>query len=154
MPKNYSKYVLGTLDTVPASESKDGTIITAGKYVTGVGTKFKSDKTIIEGDWIFAAGDMRRIERIMSDESAYLEEAFGSDIAVAEALVLTKASRAREISLFNSGGIATTIDGQPLAIGAGVSFAEENWYGGAQRDFPDPLLVDGATSSVDVLIVY
>jgi hypothetical protein len=154
MPKNHKKYVLSSLATVPASASKAGDITSAGRWVAGVGTEFKSDKTIVEGDWIFAGGEIRRIERIVSDESIYLEEAFTADIAVATALEVVKASRAREISLVNIGGATATVDGSNLIANASLSFDETMLYRGSQRDYPDPLVVDASTSDVDVLIVY
>jgi len=154
MPRNSKEYVLSTLDTVPASQAKAGqTVSTDGRYVTGVGTSFKSDPNIVEGDWIFADGEVRRIERIMSDTSAYLDEAFTAPL-VADNLFITKASRAREISLVNVGGAATTINGTVFSAGVSKTYGEDTMYGGVQRDFPDPLVIDGATSAIEVLIIY
>ena len=156
MPKNHTKYILSSEDTVPASAPRTGTIEVAldSQFVVGTGTEFKSDKRIVEGDWIFANGEVRRIERIISDESIYLEEAFTAAVDPATALLVTKASRAREISLVNIGGGAATIDGSALAAGGALIFDETMLYRGVQRDYPDPLVVDASLSDVDVLIVY
>ena len=161
MPKNHTKYILSSADatvpdTVPASAPRTGTIEVAldSQWVIGTGTEFKSDKRIVEGDWIFANGEVRRINRISSDESIYLEEAFTAAVTAGTALVVTKASRAREISMVNIGAGVATIDGSNLAAGGGLSFDETMLYRGVQRDYPDPLVVDASLSDVDVLIVY
>jgi hypothetical protein len=163
MPKNHQNYIIsaGQVDTVPAaSATKTGDIEVVGRWVTGNGTEFVSDKTIVEGDWIFVSYDpgagtvhrASRIERIASDESILLEDAFEDDVPAATSFKVTKASRAREMSVYNPDGGAL-VDGLALGAGAGLQFAEEMWYRGAQRDFPDPVVVDAVTA-VNVLIVY
>ena len=99
----------------------------------------------------------------MSDTSLLLEDVPTNALTlietplVAEALFITKASRAREISLVNIGANSASVDGVALGSDAGMSFAEEMLYGGVQRDYPDPLVVDATINggtSIDVLIVY
>lgn len=155
MPRNSAEYTLTTLDTVPASVSKSGTVdIAAGsRWVVGTATSFKSDKSIVEGDWIFVGGELSRIERIVSDTSMYLEDPIVGPI-VAQPLVTVKASRAREISLANIGGAGALINGNAFAAGVVKTYGETEWYGGAQRDFPDPMIVDASGTTVEVLIVY
>ena len=156
MPRNSHEYILSSLDTVPASLPQAGqTVDSSGQYVTGTATLFKSDKTIVEGDWIFSPvnREVRRIERIMSDTSAYLDEAFSADLS-GEDLYIVKASRAREISLANTGGADSTINKTRFTAGVTKTYAEEMMYRGAGRDFPDPVVIEGNLSDIEVLIIY
>ena len=153
MPKNHSKYILTTLDTIPSSVAKTGTLISEGKFVTGTGTKFKSE--VLVGDWVFdeAQGEMSRIITIMDDEKMYIEDAFTVDLAGIP-FISTAQSRMRELSIANRGGSNTTVDGEVFASLEVSTFGEEMMYKGAQRDFVDPVVVDGATSNITVQITY
>jgi hypothetical protein len=158
MPKNFENYQIpaSSIDTVPASIVKAGTVDSDGRWVTGTGTSFKSDKGIIEGDWIFSVTEkeVRRIERIASDGSVYLEEPFSNPLS-GENLRITKASRARELNVTDTTGGAS-IEGVVQSAGGGFAFAEEMQYRGAQRDYPDPVIADATAAGgpFNVFIVY
>jgi hypothetical protein len=152
--KNSVNGELTTLDTLPLSSAATGTMSSdfTTKWVFGVGTAFESEFN--DGDWIFDTtnNQIARIDRVISDTEIYLVDGFEIDVPAPIAFKKVEQSRAREISITNVGGSDTTIDGVTFKAGLAKSWSEAMLYNGAQRDFVDPLIVDGATSACSYLI--
>lgn len=154
MAKNSVNGELSAVDTLPLSSAATGTMSSDNttKWVFGVGTLFESE--FVDGDWIFDTtnNQLARIDRVISDTEIYLKDAFDTNVPVAIPFKKVAQSRAREISVTNIGGSDTTIDGATFKAGQNKSWQETMMYRGAQRDFVDPLIVDGSTSACSYLI--
>lgn len=152
--KNSVNGQLTTLDTIPLSLTATGTMSSdfTTKWVIGIGTAFLSE--FKDGDWVFDTtnNQIARIDRVISDTEIHLEDAFEANIAAPIAFKKVAQSRTREISVTNVGGVDTTIDGVTFKANLSKSWEEHMMYNGTQRDFVDPVIVDGATSACSYLL--
>lgn len=81
-PKAYGVVVNGTsfptIGSIPQATPKNGTIISQGKNVRGIGTSFTTQMQI--GQYIYAKNVVRRITLIISDTLLEINQAFPTDI--------------------------------------------------------------------------
>lgn len=140
-----------TKTTVPEYTTKSGTYTTSGKNVTGVGTSFKSQ--VRPGDWIADItnfDELRKVVSVTDDTHLTIDSPFQGDILVATT-VKTIRSRAKLISITNTGGSDATIDGNPLIPGETASFPKSNKNPNGS-DFIDPFIVVPGATTLHVLI--
>lgn len=150
--KNSINYnITTTKTTVPAYLTKTGTIVTSGKNVVGTGTLFVSE--VRPGDWIADINnfdELRKVKSITDNTHLTIDSPFAGDILAANPLRTIK-SRAKLVSLSNTGGSDATVDGTPLIPGETVSFPKSNKNPNGS-DFIDPFIVVPASTTVHVLI--
>ncbi len=155
--KNDIRYLLtNTKATIPASSDITGTISTNGLYITGVGTKFKTE--LQRGDWItdITNNEVRRVDSVLNDLAAVLTKAFTVDIIAGTTPNTIPNSQldVKQISYAIDGSLTNgKIDGVTLTAGSGETFGKT---GNSVRDvygFVDPVVADatGTTITVNIL---
>jgi len=151
--KNSKNYILSvTKTTVPAYATKTGTMVTSGKNVIGTGTLFVSE--VRPGDWLVDINnfdELRKVVSITSNTHMIIDSPFAGDILAANP-VRTVRSRAKMISLSNTGGSDATVDGVALIPGESNSYpkSDKNPNG---SDFIDPMIVVPGSTTVKVVIL-
>jgi hypothetical protein len=111
---------------VPNSNTKQGTISSNGKIITGTGTSFKSVSQVRVGDYIYSAlrNQVRRVTAIFSDTRLDIDKPFSTDIS-AQPLEVIKKHRS-EKSFSNTGTTtaklsALDFDNQNFVAGQNVT---------------------------------
>jgi len=141
--------VYTTKDTVPPSVSGTGTISTSTtKYTTS------ANNQLVVGDYVYnGAGEWRKVTRVDSPTTGFLESKFTSDLSGASLKIIKKnATKVSVISIaadqsaavpivFSNGGTFTLASGSTQTINA-------DKLGG---EFCSPIEVDGATGNGSVL---
>lgn len=153
--KNTKFSVLTGKQTVPASISATGTIVTSGITVTGTGTKFLSQ--MMAGSWIFSTtqNEIRKVVRVDSDLVAYIDKPFGSNVASTALLIIPESdTHIVTMTLIATSG-TPTIDG--IAYGGAltsipvITLTKEGRSTSSTRDFIDPVIVDATGGSMTVI---
>jgi hypothetical protein len=153
--KNTKVSVLTGKQTVPASVTKTGLIVTSGTAVTGTGTKFLSE--MMAGSWIYSAsqGEVRKVVRVDSDLAAYIDKAFTTDLTSAAPVIIPESdTHIVTMTLITTAG-SPTIDG--IAYGGALTpipvltLTKEGRSTSSTRDFIDPVIVDATSCSMTVI---
>lgn len=154
--KNTKFSVITGKQTVPESTSATGTIVTSGITVTGTGTKFLSQ--MMAGSWIYSStlGEVRKVVRVDSDLVAYIDKAFGANLASTALLIIPEANtHVVTMTLIATQG-SPTIDGIAYGgVGATsvpvITLTKEGRSTSSTRDFIDPVVVDATGCSMTVI---
>lgn len=154
--KNTLFYLVTGAQTVPANIAGTGTIVTLGTAVQGTGTKFKSEMAV--GSWLVSqsANEIRKIKSVESDTLAYMEQALSVDLGSSTPAIIP-ADKAKPVTISVSvpaGLTAGTVDNVALAAGTGLTFSKDSRDHSAARDIVDPILVNGTSTTMQVLIQY
>tara|TARA_R110002126_G_scaffold217897_2_gene363682 strand:+ start:400 stop:888 length:489 start_codon:yes stop_codon:yes gene_type:complete len=153
--KNTKFSVITGKQTVPASTPATGTIDTSGITVIGTGTEFLSE--MMAGSWIYSStlGEIRKVVRVDSDLVAYIDKAFGSDLASIALFIIPESdTHIVTMTLIATGG-TPTIDG--IAYGGAltsipvITLTKEGRSTSSTRDFIDPVIVDATGGSMTVI---
>lgn len=148
-------YTQATKDTVPASAAVTGTIETVGRKVIGTNTLFTTEYQV--NDWLYVAAQsaVRKVVSINSNTEMTLDVAFGSDVAAGGTPKRVPYQTCRFMKIHNSGGGTATIDGQNLITTTIAEFSKVGAFGSstALKDFIDPIVLDGTSSTCQVTIV-
>lgn len=149
--KNSGYEAITTLRTVPQNTTRTGTIATVGKSVIGTGTTFGTDVKV--GEWICKLGatEIRRITSIANSTNAEIDQPFTVDIPAASALDVAPDSHLVEISFVNSGAAAALIDGISVAVNEYGGWGKNSRERESNRDFIDPVIVDGTGTTIKFL---
>jgi hypothetical protein len=155
--KNNDRFIVSTLRCVPLQIAQTGTITTLKQAVTGVGTNFSNTNLFQVDDWIWNGGyELRRIIEIRSDTLMMIEEGFTVELA-GSAFSTVKASRMSSISYMNPSGTTVAvsgIDGMDVQPGeSGTWTKSSRTHSSSQRDFIDPVVVDGSTAGAPLTIL-
>lgn len=154
--KNTLFYLVTGAQTVPAHIAGTGTIVTLGTAVQGTGTKFKAEMAV--GSWLVSqsANEIRKIKSVESDTLAYMEQALSVDLGSSTPAIIP-ADKAKPVTIsvsVPSGLTDGVVDGAALKNGTGLTFSKDSRDHSAARDVVDPLIVDGSSTSIQVLIQY
>ena len=155
--KNDDRFVVSSLRCVPLQVAQAGTITTLGQAVTGSGTNFTNTKLFQVDDWIWnGAYEIRRIIEIRSDTLLMIEEGFTVELS-GSAFSTVKSSRLASISYMNpsqSVVAVSGIDGIDVQPGeSGTWTKSSRTHSSSQRDFVDPVIVDGSTAGAPITIL-
>lgn len=154
--KNDNFYqITNTKQSVPVSGTITGTIKTVGTAVVGVGTFFISKAELRRGFWIvdLTNNEVRKIDTVLSNTMAYLEEAFTNDFSpgTTAQVIPKKSLNIKMISvginpLYGNGAI----DGATFISGDTVTFGKDGNSRRGVFDFVDPIIIDATGTVVDV----
>jgi hypothetical protein len=150
--KNNSTEIISTLRTVPQNVTKTGTIATVGTQVVGTGTLFGTEVKV--GDWIcsLSASEIRKIVTITDALTAIIDYPFTVDLAPATALVvIPHPTNIVEISWLNTGGASGSIDGIAVVQNEYGCWGKNSRERESNRDFIDPIIVDGTGTTIKIL---
>lgn len=122
------------------------------KQIVGAGTLFRTELHV--GDWIFvtAQTEIRQVTAITDDTHATIDRPFTANLAALSAVIVTPKSNYTEISLVipptSGNGL---VDGVVFYAGVPMNFSKASRDESSQRDFIDPLIIDGAGTNVMVI---
>ena len=136
--------------SIPFNANGTGTIVTHGIAVVGTGTLFKTE--LQAGSYLvdLTQNECRRVYRVDSDTSAFLEKPFTSDIASSAPKIITHIqAKVKEISLDTSS--ACFIDGE--AFTGILTLSRSGDSQSTRRDLLDPIIVDASAGSMNVSII-
>ncbi len=154
--KNSLYYLVTGKQTVPANANGTGTIVTVGTAVEGTGTLFTTEMPV--GSWLvdMTQYEIRKVIRVDSDTRAYVSNAFTSDIStVAPAIIPAAKAHPTAIAVSVPAGLtAGKIDNVAFAPGSAISFSKDSRDHSAARDIIDPIIVDGTSTTMQILILY
>lgn len=138
--------------SVPFNANGTGTIVTFGEAVVGTGTLFKTEMLV--GSYIVSEsqGECRRVRRVDSDTSAFLEIPFTIDL-VSAAPSLIKWFKAKPVEIiFNYVSGTVVVDGVTLTKSVTLSKASRDRS--SRKDFIEPIIVDSTSGVVEVTVQY
>lgn len=148
--KNSKFYAQTTLDSVPASTTKTGTITTNGPTgIIGSGTEFQDELEV--GGWIFdmANYEMRKVTAISSQTALKIESAFTTPLAAATLKYVDSSNLVSirvKIPSASSNGI---VDSTTLPAGEEIVFTKSSRERSSLNlDFVDPIIVNGTGTTV------
>ena len=159
MAKNLTNVQKGqindTIQTLPYYNSGTGTYATFGKGIEGTSTKFLTE--LAGGSWLFDGTEVRRVEKVVTDTLAYLEDGFSTDIVAGSTPLIIDAKEAQMKSVSVAvplGQPSATVDGFELLAGRPETMSKlgNNRYG--RQDFVNPIIVNGNSTLVDWTIQY
>lgn len=155
--KNTNTYAVTSKVTVPASANGTGTIVTDGKAIKGTGTKFKTLSELRRGCFIVSIGadEMREVKEVESDTFARLGEAFLVDLTSAAPLIIDSTDlNIKAISVGIISGLTDgEIDGKVFVNNTSYTFEKNGNNRRGDRDYIDPIIIDGTSTSIDVIIL-
>lgn len=152
--KNTIYYRVTDKQTVPASATGTGTVDTQGVMVTGTGTLFQTEMPA--GSWLvdFATDQIAKVKKVYSNTSAELLTGFTVDLsgAAAEIIHNNEASVCTISVAIKSGDGDGEIDGVVFDNGDTLTFSKDSRDNSSARDLVDPIIIDGTSTSIKVLI--
>jgi hypothetical protein len=154
--KNDNFYqIINEKQSIPISSTIAGTIKTVGTAVVGIGTAFISKDTLRRGFWIvdLTNNEVRKIDTVLSDTVAYLEESFTSNFApgTTAQVIPKKSLNIKKISIgINPIYANGAVDGTPFISGDTVVFGKDGNSRRGVVDFIDPIIADATGTTMDV----
>jgi hypothetical protein len=137
--------------SIPFNQAGTGTITTFGTAIVGVGTAFLTELKagsylVSESQW-----ETRRVYRVDSDTSAFMDEAFTSDLgSAAPSIIPWYLAKAVEIDLKTSSNIL--LDNKAFTGILNISKASRDRS--SARDIVKPIMVDATGGTLNVNILY
>lgn len=141
---NLKRLVLTGKNTLPASETITGTMLSTGFWVRGIGTKFTTE--LRKDEYLYNGDVLRRIQFIVSDTLLRLTDAFPADITIAIAVKRPSLTRYRNALFKNTGATAATVNESTLTSG---STKEYEHVGGIA-----PISYDAAITTLEVEVKF
>ena len=144
-------YAVNTDTLVPAPTDKSGTVTSSGTILTGTSTLFTTELNIGAWVWNVSEREVRKVVSINSDTELELSSPFTSELSDIELKVVTaEDAKVMYLTISNTGGSDTTINGELFKDGATEEFGNMENVSGDNSKFVRPIHVNGSTSSCTV----
>jgi hypothetical protein len=105
--------------TIPVAQPKDGTFISQGVKVRGIGTRFLND--VYTGDFIYAKDVIRRVKYVETNEMLTLDQPFPTDVTVAIQPFITRGSYMASTVKNTHASADSIVNEAPLNFGSQIS---------------------------------
>lgn len=151
----FSYQLITTKRSIPLNSAKTGTIATYGLSVVGTNTLFLTE--MIAGSYIvdLTQWEVRRVERVDSDTSAVLSQAFTANISAGTtpSVIRKQIASPREISIAIDSTSANGVLNN-LAFSGSLTISKSSSDRTSQWDNIMPIIVDGTGTTIKASILY